>query len=202
SETSPAVKRSMRPRQCARASAGTSSRYDRREWPVVSVTCSIQRATVLNSLPLPRCLISLAVLYRPEPLLAGIRALRPSVMDAAAAAMCANLRDDQSASVAAHVASAPIVRLSVRAIRFIRIERDCVPLLVNPDLDDIVILSDDERLAIGEYVDPDGLVALAPVTGLDVLACRLLGGLGGAILDLGISVRRVIARQDDDGQRA
>src|SRR5690606_28076490 len=52
SETSPAVNRSMRPRQCARASAGTSSRYDRREWPVVSVTCASQRATVLNSLPL------------------------------------------------------------------------------------------------------------------------------------------------------
>src|SRR5690606_11134957 len=38
---------SMRRRQSASASSETSSRYDRREWPVVSVTCSIQRATVL-----------------------------------------------------------------------------------------------------------------------------------------------------------
>src|SRR5690606_10133683 len=30
-------------------SGAISSRYDRREWPVVSVTCSIQRATVLMS---------------------------------------------------------------------------------------------------------------------------------------------------------
>src|SRR5690606_18372861 len=43
---------SMRRRQSASASSEISSRYDRREWPVVRVTCSSQRATVLNSLPL------------------------------------------------------------------------------------------------------------------------------------------------------
>src|SRR5690606_10000822 len=44
---SPLRRCSMRRRQSASASSEISSRYDRREWPVVSVTCSIQRATVL-----------------------------------------------------------------------------------------------------------------------------------------------------------
>src|SRR5690606_10697589 len=46
---SPLRRCSMRRRQSASASSETSSRYDRREWPVVSVTCSIQRATALMS---------------------------------------------------------------------------------------------------------------------------------------------------------
>src|SRR5690606_37644661 len=44
---SPLLSCAMRRRQSASASSETSSRYDRRERPVVSVTCSSQRATVL-----------------------------------------------------------------------------------------------------------------------------------------------------------
>src|SRR5690606_28509607 len=113
--------------------------------------------------PLARDLVCLAVFDRPQSLLAGIAALSPGVDDPVAAAVRADLGDDDATTVAAHAALVPLVRSALRALGLVGRQLDGVSLAVERERHDLAILIERIGATPCPHVDPVRACALAPI---------------------------------------
>src|SRR5690606_8325225 len=147
--------------------------------------------------PLTRDLIRLTVLDRLEPLLAGISALSPGVGDPVAAAVRADLGDDDATTVAAHAALVPLVRSALRALGLVGRQLDGVSLAVERERHDLAILIERIGATPRPHVDPVRARALAPIAIVDILLGGGLARCGARIVDLRVAVVGIPAREYD-----